>query len=72
MTDKETSFFVCLPDPNEALQALERAKFEFESLLDYVAANHPQKLPPEYLGDMHEGLFDEILRVLTKYDLDVV
>lgn len=69
MTDKH-SFFVCYPDPKEAMEALERARFEFQCLLDYVAHAHPRALGDEYgyqLEVLREELDDEIQSVWMKH-----
>lgn len=69
MTDKR-SFVVCYPDPKEAMEALERARFEFQCLLDYVAHAHPRALGDEYgyqLEVLREELDDEIQHVWMKH-----
>ena len=69
MTDDQV-FAVCLPDPDEAMDALRRARFEFECLLDYVATNHPRALGDEYgyqLEVLREELDDEIQHVWMKH-----
>ncbi len=61
----DEAFVVCYPDPNEALKVLERKRFEFECLLDYVAANHPQMLAADFAVDLQ----DYISETWAKYDL---
>lgn len=69
MTD-ERVFAVSYPDPNEAMEALRRARFEFECLLDYVATNHPAALVDEYgpqLATLAEEMHDEITSTWIKH-----
>ena len=57
------------PDPAEAMAALQRARFEFECLLDYVASNHPAALVEEFgpqLAVLAEEMQDEISSVWMK------
>lgn len=66
----DRAFFVMYPDPAEAMEALRRARFEFECLLDYVAANHPAALLDEYgseLATLREELEEEVYGVWLKY-----
>lgn len=66
----DRDFFVCLPDPKEAIAELHRARFEFECLLDYAAANHPAALVEEFgpqLATLAEEMHDEITSVWMKY-----
>lgn len=63
-------FSVNYPDPKEAMEALHRARGEFECLLDYVAMNHPAALVDEYgpqLATLTEELHDEITTTWMKY-----
>lgn len=67
--DYDFAFSVAYPDPDEALQALERARFELECLMDYVAANHPQKISAQYLEELVEYLEEEAEVIVGKYGL---
>jgi hypothetical protein len=63
-------FAVNYPDPKEAIEALRRARFEFECLLDYVATNHPAALVDEYgpqLATLAEEMHDEITSTWIKH-----
>lgn len=62
---EERVFTVCLPDPAQALEELENKLFEFQCLLDYVAANHPQVLTAGF----GESVEDELHHVWAKYGL---
>lgn len=68
MTD-ELVFCVSIPDPAEARAALEKARFEFECLLDYVAANHPQVLTDDLGTSLMHDMGDHISYVWHKYGL---
>ena len=64
------AFSVSYPDPAEAIEALRRARFEFECLLDYAATNHPAALVDEYgpqLATLAEEMHDEITTTWMKY-----
>lgn len=66
----ERVFAVSYPDPNEAMEALRRARFEFECLLDYVATNHPAALVDEYgpqLAMLAEEMHEEITSTWIKH-----
>lgn len=68
MTDFALS--VNYPNPAEAMEALHRARFEFECLLDYVAANHPAALVDEFgpgLAVLAEEMHDEITSTWMKH-----
>ena len=71
---EERIFTVCLPDPSEAMERLEHALFEFQSLLDYCAMVHPSTLADEWGTDLHEldeYLRDELHYVSSKYPVRV-
>lgn len=65
----ENSLSVCIPDADEAIEKLERALFEFQCLLDYVASHHPQKLTAEYLEDLQAAISDDLDTMASKYGL---
>lgn len=57
-------------DPKEAMEALHRARFEFESLLDYAASNFPDSLIEEFgpqLATLAEEMHDEITTTWMKH-----
>jgi len=52
----ELMLVLALPDPIEAIQKLETARFEYECLLDYCLENHRDSVPTEFVQDSLEEI----------------
>lgn len=65
--DDEWTLVVALPDPIEAIERLESARFEYECMLDYCLANHRDSVRTDFLQESLE----ELVHLATKYDVEL-
>lgn len=54
------SMSISLPDPDQAIEELDKAMFAVRCLLDYCAVHHRERLRNEY-GDEFEELRDHFV-----------